>query len=85
MLGPEGRPSSRVREGERVGGRDCEGAAGPGANPTHTGPWNRKGRPCHSGCDSGETCSCCPRRKEGSFAGWLMKECLTEDEGEEKI
>lgn len=78
---PGGRPRSRAREGERVGGRDCGGAAGQGANPTRRGPWNRKGHPCHSGSDSGEMCSCCPRRKAGSFAGWLLQECLAEGGG----
>lgn len=76
-LGPEYTPSSLVggggSEDERVG------AAGLGVTPMHTGPWNRKERPCHNGSGSDARSSCCPRRKEGSFVGCSAKGYLTED------
>lgn len=87
-LGPADTPSSLAGEGgggdEHVGGGDCAGAAGLGATPMHTGPWNRKGRPCRSGGDCGERSSCCPRRKAGSFVGWLMRGVLTGEEDREE-
>lgn len=84
-LGPEDMPSSLVgergSEDERAGGDERVGAAGLGVIPMHTGPWNRKERPCHNGSGSDARSSCCPRRKEGSFVGCSAKGYLTEDGG----
>lgn len=63
-------------EGACVGGGERADAAGPGASPMHTGPWNRKEHPSLSGSDSEARSSYYPRRKAGSFVGCWGKDFL---------
>lgn len=78
--GPGDTPSFLRGEGGSedacVGGGERADAAGPGASPMRTGPWNRKERPSLSGSDSEARSSYYPRRKAGSFVGCWGKDFL---------